>query len=132
MKTWLVSNRGAIGDGDRMLARQAIERVVASQSELVGLWSDGGEPEWHDSTRSLFARLGGDADSLTFSTDDDEAAGLSQQHAKQGLLTFMQARGLVPNEKQLARIEASQDADQLRRWLGRVITARSVDAVLDD
>ena len=51
---------------------------------------------------------------------------------KQVLLAFLQARGLEPNAQQLARIRASQDEEEIRRWLSRAIDAPSVADVLDE
>lgn len=49
---------------------------------------------------------------------------------KQALFTFMQMRGLVPNEEQKARIEASEDDVQLAAWACRVVDANSVEELL--
>lgn len=49
---------------------------------------------------------------------------------KQALLSFLQMRGLVPTDAQLARIEASEDDAQLARWAQRVVTVGSVEELL--
>jgi len=66
--------------------------------------------------------------------DDDEELGddaLDDEHPKQALLTFLFARGLVPDATQRARIEAGTEAE-VTRWLGRALTVKSVAELLSD
>lgn len=52
------------------------------------------------------------------------------EEAAQGLLTVLEARGLVVSAEARARILAERDPARLRAWLLRAITAPSVDEVL--
>lgn len=125
---WLAANASAIGDDDVVLARRAVERVLGGGSELRALWDENGaDTEWHADVRALLVMLGGDPKSA-FSPRRAESV---DENSKQALLAFMAARGLEPDARQQARIEATTDPAELRRWLGRVLTAKSVAEVLD-
>ena len=45
----------------------------------------------------------------------------------EAILEFLDARGLVPNEEQRARILACTDLEQLRQWVRRAATVATVD-----
>jgi hypothetical protein len=50
---WLDEHSGFIGDTDLVLARQAVDRVLA-KSELRDLWDEAGpDSEWHADVRAL-------------------------------------------------------------------------------
>ena len=137
LHTWLDTHEGALVGDDRVLARQAVARVLAARSELRELWEeDGTESAWHVDVRALLGRLGGDAVPAESTNTNPSPAAAPQRavftHEKQALLTFLQARGLEPTAKQLARIQASHDADEIRRWLARVVSAQSVAELLDE
>lgn len=130
-RAWLRENDGELGEDDMALALRAVRRVLAPRSELRSLWGEaGGESEWHVAMRGLLERLGGDAiaDAPAAEEEDDEEGGGG--HEKMALLTFLQARGLVPTAEQAERIHASQDAAEIRRWLGLALTVSSIDELL--
>lgn len=136
--SWLHVNAAYIGKGDVVLARRAVERVLAKGSELRVLWDEGGvETEWHADVRVLLLRLGGDgsvvAPVVTEATAGEELTeGIFQEQFKQALFAFLMMRGLDATEEQRARIWASRDAAEIRRWLQRVVAAPSVAAFLDE
>ena len=68
---------------------------------------------------------------LERSVVDRHSCGGQGERDKQVLVTFLRARGLEPTAQQMARIDASQDAEEIRRWLARALDASSVAAVLD-
>ena len=126
---WLDENADDFVEEDLVLAAHAVERVVAGNSELRGLWEDGGpDSPWHTDVRTLLTRLGSTARIGTPQRAFEKAA----ETEKQALLTFLHARGLEPTEEQLARIVASESAAEVRGWLARALLAPSVDAVLDE
>ena len=126
---WLDANADDLVEEDLMLAARAVERVVAGNSELRELWEDGGaDSPWHADVRTLLTRLG----STARIGAPQRAFEKASETEKQALLTFLYARGLEPTEEQLARIAASENAAEVRGWLGRALLAASVDAVLDD
>jgi hypothetical protein len=55
---WLDANAAAIVPADMVVARQAVERVLADNSELRSLWGETGESKWHADVRILLTRLG--------------------------------------------------------------------------
>lgn len=57
----IVASLTTFEGADHDLARRALARVLARNSELVALWDDyGSETKWHGEMRALLARLGGD------------------------------------------------------------------------
>jgi len=134
---WLDAHEGSLVGDDQELARRALERVLRAGSELRDLWEEGGtESAWHADVRALLGRLGGPI-TASEATGTPASAGAAPRHAafeqeKQALATFLQARGLEPTAQQLARIQASHDADEIRLWLARVVSARSVAELLDE
>jgi hypothetical protein len=60
------------------------------------------------------------------------AAGSKFAQDKQALLTFLSAVGLTPTPAQLARIESSGDAAEVRDWLARVVSVSSVAELLGE
>jgi hypothetical protein len=59
-KTWLVANEFAIVVADLALARRAVLRVLAANSELRQLWDEGGSDNaWLGRMRVLVTRLVG-------------------------------------------------------------------------
>ncbi len=136
--SWLDANASGIGAEDVVLARRAVERVLARSSELRGMWDEGGiETEWHADVGVLLVRLGGDSSVVTplakdATQEEERMEGAAHVHSKQALLAFLLMRGLDATEEQRARIWASRDPEELRRWLGRIVTASSVSALLDE
>ncbi len=127
---WLRSSASEIKSSDRERARRAVERVLAPESELRGLWDDAGsESGWHASVGELLERLGGDASSIAPSGERGDAQE-DAERLKAVLFTFLKARGLEPTPAQRARILASEDLAELERWVGRAASAPNVDAVL--
>jgi hypothetical protein len=138
--SWLEANAGAVDTEDLALARKAVERVLAANSELRGLWDDiGASTPWHADVMSLLTRLGGNpslsarpvarASQTLPHLATPKAAGQHEQ-LKAALLTFLRTRGLEPDEQQIEQIRASHDEEEIRVWLSRAIDARSMDAVL--
>jgi flagellar biosynthesis/type III secretory pathway protein FliH len=58
---------------------------------------------------------------------EGEARGMAQ-----ALIKVLRSRGLQPDEAALARIEATDEAATLLRWLDRALTADSVGEALTD
>jgi hypothetical protein len=129
---WLDANAAAIGSDVLALARRAVERVLGANSELRALWDEGGvDNAWRGEVRELLVRLEGDpaaADNVPVEAREGPA---DLARLKQGLVMFLHVRGLVPNARQMARIEASVDPVEVQGWLARVVDAPSVDAVLN-
>ena len=140
VRRWLAAHPTAFKPTDLALARRALERILAPNSELVGLWDDYGfETEWHAGMRRLMARLGGDPAAAGFA-----ARGLIEEHREplseedrrlweESLMTVLvSVRGFQPTEAQLARIRASRDSKDYQLWDQRASgDAASVDEVLD-
>jgi hypothetical protein len=135
--TWLDANPGALVAEDLTLANRAVERVLAGESELRALWDENGpDNAWHLDVRILLDRLAGGAGADTSTLSAANKAKPSRrppvgERDKQVLVTFLRARGLEPTAQEMARISASQDAEEIRRWLIRAVEAPSVAAVLD-
>jgi hypothetical protein len=126
---WLDANASDVTEDDLLLAARAVERVVGDGSELRELWEeDSPNSPWHADVRTLLSRLGSTARIGPLSRPHEHA----EETEKQALLTFFRARGLEPTASQLARVAASQDAAEVRRWLARALLAPSVEAVLGD
>ena len=127
---WLDANASAITADDLVLARRAVERVVAEGSELRELWDDAGlDSEWHADVRILLTRLGGDPSTVLAAAGDADDPDETDDQLRLAVLMFLRVRGLQPTEAQLARIQASTDGSELRRWAERAATAASVDAM---
>lgn len=132
-KAWLTAHAPEIADDDLALARRAVERVLVGGSELRDLWNEAGPDNgWRAQVDALLVMLGGDPQAIAeeeeSALDDDDDLGdddLGDEHPKQALLTFLFARGLVPDARQRARIEAGTEAE-VTRWLGRALTVKSV------
>jgi hypothetical protein len=130
LAAWLDANAADVSAEDGLLARRAVQRVVGGRSELRSLWNEvGPDSEWQADVRVLLARLGASAHDATPVADAHEE--LADERSKTVLLTFLQARGLEPDDEQMARIVACEDARELRGWLARVVTVSSVDEMLD-
>lgn len=126
---WLDRFASEVAAEDLALARRAVERVVARNSELASLWAGHGpESGWHQRARALLSQLPEGAAAAVVPEARDEDPHLQ---SKQALVSFLSLRGLQPTDEQMARIEASRDGAEVRRWLGRVVEASSVAAVLD-
>ena len=135
--TWLDDNPGTLIAEDLTLANRAVERVLAVESELRALWDENGpDNAWHLDVRVLLDRLaeGADVDPSTlpsaYKAKPSRRPPVGERD-KQVLVTFLRARGLEPTARQMERISASQDAEEIRRWLARAVDAPSVAALLD-
>ncbi len=135
---WLDRHPGVLTVEDRTLAYQAVNRVLGGSSELRALWDESGpESAWHTDVRVLVERLGGKGAAAAGTASASHGREASRpkkvdERSKQVLLTFLSARGLEPTPKQMLRIRASQDPEEIRRWLAGAVDAPSVAAVLDD
>ncbi len=126
---WLDPIASVVAADDLALARRAVDRVVAHNSELAALWADHGpESGWHQQVRALLNKLPEVSAAAVVPEERDEDPYLQ---SKQALVSFLYMRGLEPTDEQMARIEASRDGAEVARWLGRVADATSVAAVLD-
>jgi hypothetical protein len=138
IKVWLDDHSGSLLVEDAVLAKRAVERVLAAGSELCSLWDDNGpDNAWRMDVGVLLSRLAGAAGAAGSTSNRDNPLGAQLprtvgERDKQVLVTFMQARGLEPTPQQMARIRATQDSTEIRRWLARVVHAPSVAAVLDE
>lgn len=128
---WLDAHDGSVTTEDAALARKAVERVLGEESELRALWDETGPSnEWRADTESLLSQLEDQAGGAVAQVPTQAASQVGDRD-KQVLLTFMTARGLEPNAAQLARIREARDPAEIRRWLARVVSASSVEALLD-
>jgi hypothetical protein len=126
---WLDQVAWVVGADDLALARRAVDRVVAHNSELAALWAEHGpESGWHQQVRALLGKLPEGPMAAVAEEERDEDPHLQ---SKQALVTFLGMRGLQPTDEQMARIEACRDGAEVGRWLGRAVDAASVAAVLD-
>ena len=55
---WVAAHGSDVTDADRQLAKQAVARVGAEDSELVELWADADEATWRSTLEDLDRRLG--------------------------------------------------------------------------
>jgi hypothetical protein len=126
---WVDRVATLVGADDHALARRAVARVVARNSELASMWADHGpDSRWHQQVRALLGELPERSAPAVATDERDEDPHL---RSKQALVTFLRMRGLVPTDEQIARIEASRDGAEVRRWLDRATDAASVADVLD-
>lgn len=134
VRRWLDANPDAIVADDLLLARAALERVVAAGSELLELWNDGGpDSEWHTDVGVLMKRIGARTpEPRSAESDADPLDGGDIETSKQLLLAFLAMRGLVPDASQLTRIHDSTDPAEVARWINRSRDAASVRSLLDD
>ena len=103
---------------DRELARRAVERVLAPQSELRGLWDDAGsESGWHAAVGELLERLGGDASAIA-SGEEDGGAKPTWSASRWCCSRSSRPRGLEPTAAQRARIVASEESRGARAMGG--------------
>jgi hypothetical protein len=124
---WLDEVASVISADDLALARLAVDRVVAHNSELAALWADHGpESGWHQQIRALLSKLPEGSAAAPEQRDEDP-----HLQSKQALVSFLFMRGLEPTDEQMVRIEACRDGAEVRRWLGRAVDAASIAAVLD-
>lgn len=124
---WLDQVASVISTDDLALARRAVDRVVAHNSELAALWADHGpESGWHQQVRALLSKLPEGSAAAPEERDEDP-----HLQSKQALLSFLCLRGLEPTDEQMARIKACRDGAEVGRWLGRAVDAVSVAAILD-
>lgn len=147
-RTWLDANRSSIVGADLAWARRAVERVLAPNSELSALWDEGGNKNaWHDDVSVLLRFLkqnsrststpapaarpaaAGDLATTLRSSTPPRSVG---EREKQIIVTFLEARGLRFTAEQRHRLASSEDLEQILRWLGRAVTAKSVAEVFDD
>ena len=135
----MVASQTVFQAADRDLARRAMERVLARNSELAGLWDDYEfETEWHGEMRQLLMRLGGDPAAASLAArgiqekTDEPLTEEKRKLWEESLLTMLvRARGFQLTEAQLARIRASRNGVEFSRWYQRAEDAASVDEVLD-
>jgi len=138
VSAWLDRNHGCLVAEDLGLAKRAVERALAARSELRALWDDDGpDNAWHKDVGVLLSRLLGDAGAEgsnppTTNTRSETSRAPTGERDKQVIVTFLRARGLNPTAKELARIQASHDISEIRRWLARAIDATSVASVLNN
>ena len=138
VNAWLDRNQGCLVAEDMIIAKRAVDRVLAAGSELRALWDeDGPDNAWHGDVCVLLSRLMGDSGSAgpnppTTNTRRATSRAPTGERDKQVIVTFLRARGLNPTAAELARIEASPDISEIRRWLARVVDATSVASMLDD
>jgi len=138
VSVWLDRHQSSLGAQDMALAKQAVKRVLAARSELRALWDEGGpDNAWHEDVRVLLSRLTGYVEAenpipLTATPRKATSQAPTGERDKQVIVTFLRARGLSPTAMELARIQASSDISEIRRWLARVVDAASVASMLDD
>ena len=54
---WTAAHASSIGVDERQLALDALDRVLAPDSEIEELWAEANDPEWRDGVLSLRQRL---------------------------------------------------------------------------
>jgi hypothetical protein len=132
---WLDANASLVGPADVTLARRAVERVLAENSELRGLWDERGpDTAWHADVRRLLLQLGGDPGAPSPKVNAGEIRAPEKRYAneKSALFAFLGARGLEPSEAQRKRILGCHDGAEIRRWLDGVMSTPSVAALLGE
>lgn len=129
---WLAGQAHEVESNLVTLARRALRRVLDGNSELRDLWTQTGpEDPWQAEIKALLGRLGANAAAKKRTKSAKKrASSESNLQTKQALFTFLQMRGLVPTEAQREIISASDDPEELTRWMQRVVDAASVEALL--
>jgi hypothetical protein len=135
---WLGANQRAFNASDVGLAKRAVQRVLAPNSELSALWDDGGgKNAWHTDVSALLSFLWqyantGSPEELTTTLRSSAPPRVVGEREKQIIVTFLEARGLRFTPEQRQRLTNSENLEQILRWLGRAVTASSVAEVFDD
>jgi hypothetical protein len=135
---WLDANQHAFTPADLGLAKRALQRVLAPNSELSALWDDGGgQNAWHADVTALLSFVwectkSGNTEELTTTLRSSAPPRFVGEREKQIIVTFLEARGLHFTPEQRQRLTASENLEQILRWLGRAVTATSVAEVFDD
>jgi hypothetical protein len=81
--SWLDRVSEVVGADDLALARRAVERVVARNSELAALWAEHGpESGWHEQVRALLRKLPESSAPAVAPQERDEDPYLNPQHAE--------------------------------------------------
>jgi hypothetical protein len=138
-RAWLDVNQRAFVTTDLPLAKRAVQRVLAPNSELSALWHDGGaDNPWHADVNVLLSffehHSSTPINELLTSTLRSSAPPprVVGEREKQIIVTFLEARGLRFTPEQRQRLATSQNLEEILRWLGRAVTATSVAAVFDE
>jgi hypothetical protein len=108
------------------LAAQAAQSTESLDSDMQALYLDLIENALGEAARKAFAML---PETYKFSGPSylrGEAVGEARGEAK-ALITFLEARGLVPSGQQRQRILACTDLDQLSNWVRRAATLVDVE-----
>jgi hypothetical protein len=147
---WLDANQHAFNAADLRLAKRAVRRVLAPNSELSALWDDGGgQNAWHADVSALLSFVWQYANTAsTASTANPANPAVAEEltttlrssapprfvgeREKQIIVTFLEARGLHFTPEQRQRLTTSENLEQILRWLGRAVTATSVAEVFED
>ncbi len=135
---WLDANQRALNAADLGLAKRAVQRVLAPNSELSALWDDGGgQNAWHADVSALLSFVWqssntGNTDALTTTLRSSAPPRVVGEREKQIIVTFLEARGMRFTPEQRQRLTTSENLEQILRWLGRAVTAASVAEVFDD
>jgi hypothetical protein len=138
-RAWLDVNQRAFVATDLALAKRAVQRVLAPNSELSALWHDGGaDNPWHADVNVLISffeqRSNTPLSEILTSTLRSSAPPprVVGEREKQIIVTFLEARGLRFTAAQRQRLATSENLEEILRWLGRAVTATSVAAVFDE
>jgi len=138
-RAWLDANQRAFVASDLTLAKRAVQRVLAPNSELSALWHDGGaDNPWHADVSALVAffehRSRTQINEVLTSTLRSSAPPprVVGEREKQIIVTFLEARGLRFTAEERRRLATSENLEEILRWLGRAVTATSVAAVFDE
>jgi hypothetical protein len=138
-RAWLAANQRVFVPFDLTLAKRAVQRVLAPNSELSALWHDGGaDNPWHADVSALISffehRSSARPNEALTSTLRSSAPPprVVGEREKQIIVTFLEARGLRFTAEQRRRLATSENLEEILRWLGRAVTATSVAAVFDE
>jgi hypothetical protein len=138
-RAWLNANQRAFVATDLTLAKRAVQRVVAPNSELSALWHDGSAHNpWQAEVNALISffeqRANIQTNGIPTSTLRSSAPPrrVVGEREKQIIVTFLEARGLRFTAEQRQRLATSENLEEILRWLGRAVTASSVAAVFDE
>ena len=139
-RAWLDANQRAFVASDLTLAKRAVQRVVAPNSELSALWHDGSaDNPWQTEVNALIAFF--EQRSSIHRSNEIPTSTLRSsappprivgEREKQIIVTFLEARGLRFSAEQRQRLATSENLEEILRWLGRAVTATSVAAVFDE